>query len=192
MTQTSQDALVGKGFKYGMVWPAVLVILLIGLFPVIYTLVVGFQNINMFDEDTRFSGLLNYERLVTDARFFQALLHTFVFLVIALPIELFLGLMLALLFLERMPGKQIFVALLVLPVVTSPIIAGAAWRLSVRQPIRADQPDPGVDHRRAAGRALVGQPQLCLPCHPLGRDLAVDTLHVPAAAWPPFPMSTPP
>ena len=28
-----------------------------------------------------------------------------------------------------MPGRQIFVALLVLPVVISPIIAGATWRL---------------------------------------------------------------
>jgi multiple sugar transport system permease protein len=35
----------------------------------------------------------------------------------------------ALLFLERMPGRQVFVALLVLPTVISPVIAGAMWRL---------------------------------------------------------------
>ena len=28
-----------------------------------------------------------------------------------------------------MPGRQVFVALLVLPVVISPIVAGAMWRL---------------------------------------------------------------
>ena len=33
------------------------------------------------------------------------------------------------LFLERMPGRQIFVSLLVLPTVISPIVAGATWRL---------------------------------------------------------------
>ena len=33
------------------------------------------------------------------------------------------------LFLDRMPGRQIFVALLVLPVVISPIVAGATWSL---------------------------------------------------------------
>jgi multiple sugar transport system permease protein len=37
--------------------------------------------------------------------------------------------LMALLFLERMPGRQIFVALLVLPTVISPIVAGATWRL---------------------------------------------------------------
>src|SRR5690606_1164203 len=43
--------------------------------------------------------------------------------------ELVLGLALAYLFLDRLPGKQVFVALLVLPVVVSPVIAGATWRL---------------------------------------------------------------
>ena len=83
----------------------------------------------MLEEDTSFVGLMNYARLLHDGRFWQALLHTFLFLAIALPVELLLGLLLAFLFLERMPGRQVFVALLVLPVVTSPIIAGATWRL---------------------------------------------------------------
>ena len=118
-----------RQFKYAMVLPAVLVILLIGLFPLIYTLMVSVQNITMLEEDTSYSGLINYARLLHDARFWQALAHTFLFLAIALPLELILGLLLALLFLEDMPGKQVFVALLVLPVVISPIIAGAMWRL---------------------------------------------------------------
>ena len=65
----------------------------------------------------------------TIGRFWQAFGHTFLFLGIALPVEFVLGLLLAFLFLEGMPGKQVFVALLVLPVVISPIIAGATWRL---------------------------------------------------------------
>ncbi len=89
----------------------------------------SFQNIDMFTEDTGFHGLVHYRRLMGDARFWQSLVHTFVFLAIALPLELVLGLLLALLFLDRLPGKQIFIALLILPVVTSPIIAGATWRL---------------------------------------------------------------
>jgi multiple sugar transport system permease protein len=121
--------LADRQFKYLAITPAVLIILLIGLFPIVYTAIVSFQNINMLEEDTSFSGLLNYERLLSDARFWQALAHTFLFLGVALPIELMLGLLLAFLFLERMPGRQVFVALLVLPVVISPIIAGATWRL---------------------------------------------------------------
>jgi multiple sugar transport system permease protein len=121
--------LADRHFKHLAVTPAVVVILLVGLFPIVYAAVVSFQNINMLEEDTSFVGLMNYARLLEDARFWRSLLHTFLFLAIALPIELVLGLLLAFLFLERMPGRQVFVALLVLPVVISPIISGATWRL---------------------------------------------------------------
>ncbi len=123
------QAFASRRFQYGMVWPAVLGILLIGLFPIIYTLIVGFQNIDMMFEDTSFSGAKQYARLIEDERFWQSILHTLIFLIFALPVELILGLLLALLFLDRLPGKQIFIALLILPVVTSPIIAGSTWRL---------------------------------------------------------------
>ncbi len=127
LTRASQAA--DRNFKYWMIFPAVLVILLIGLFPVIYTLIVSTQNLTMMDEDTTFHGLMHYRALLEDARFWESLLHTFIFVVVALPAELIFGLAMAYLFLERLPGRQIFVALLVLPVITSPIIAGATWRL---------------------------------------------------------------
>jgi multiple sugar transport system permease protein len=118
-----------RRFKYLTIWPAVLVLLLIGIFPLIYTLIVSFQHITMMAEDTSFSGLVNYARLFKDPRLWAAIGHTALFTVIALPIELVLGMAMALLFLDRMPGRQIFIALLVLPTVISPIIAGATWRL---------------------------------------------------------------
>jgi multiple sugar transport system permease protein len=122
-------AFADRQFKYLMVAPSVLVLLLIGLFPLVYTLIVSFQNITMIDEDRSFSGLINYARLFHDLRLWQSLLHTFVLTAICLPLELVFGMAMANLFLERMPGRQVFVALLVLPTVISPVIAGAMWRL---------------------------------------------------------------
>jgi multiple sugar transport system permease protein len=116
-------------FRYLLVAPATLVILLVGLFPFVYTLLVSFQNITMLEEDTSFQGFANYARLLADTRFWEAIGHTLVFLAVALPAELVLGFFLALLFLEKMPGRQVFIALIVLPVVVSPIVAGATWRL---------------------------------------------------------------
>ena len=118
-----------RAFARWMILPGVLLILTIGLFPIIYTAMISVQNLTMMDEDTSFHGLVHYERLFEDARFWAAIGHTLIFVAVALPAELILGLALAYLFLDRMPGKQVFVALLVLPVVTSPIIAGATWRL---------------------------------------------------------------
>jgi len=118
-----------RNFKYLLVSPAILLLLLVGIFPLVYLLVVSFQGITMSEDSTDFVGLLNYRALFADARLWQALLHTVVFTAISLPIELGLGLAMALLFLDRMPGRAIFVALLLLPVVVSPIVSGATWSL---------------------------------------------------------------
>ena len=120
---------VDRNFKYLIVAPAILVLLLVGLFPLIYSLIVSFQNLTMIEQDTSFVGLMHYARLFQDSRLWESLAHTALITAIALPAELILGLLMAELFLERMPGRQIFVALLVLPTVISPIVAGATWNL---------------------------------------------------------------
>jgi multiple sugar transport system permease protein len=116
-------------FKHWLIAPAVFLLLLVGLFPLIYSLIVSFMRIDMMDTDTSFAGLYNYANLFKDARLWQSLLHTFIIIAIALPTELLLGLAMAYLFLEKMPGRQIFISLLVLPTIISPIVAGATWRL---------------------------------------------------------------
>jgi multiple sugar transport system permease protein len=118
-----------RRFKYTLIAPSIFVLLLIGIFPLIYLLVVSVQGITMIDNDTSFHGLANYAALFGDARLWESLLHTLSFTAIALPLELILGLLMAQLFIDHLPGRQIFVALLVLPVVVSPIVAGATWSL---------------------------------------------------------------
>jgi multiple sugar transport system permease protein len=94
--------------------PALIFLLLLGTFPVLYNLLVSLQNMTMQDDSQAFAGLLNYRRLVGDSRFWEAWGHT---------------LALAALFSPEFPGKRVFVALMVLPTVVSPIVAGASWRL---------------------------------------------------------------
>ncbi len=121
------------GFRYWIIAPAILLLLLIGIFPLIYSLIVSFQGITMTEANTSFQGMANYRQLFVDKRLWWSLVHTLLIIVIALPIELFLGLAMAHLFLEKMPGRQFFIALLVLPTVISPIVAGATWRLMFDQ-----------------------------------------------------------
>ena len=118
-----------SNFKYLLVGPAIFVLLLIGVFPLIYLLLVSFQGITMTETSTDFVGAENYRQLFEDTRLWQALLHTVLLTAIALPIELVLGLAMAQLFLDRLPGRAVFIALLVLPVVISPIVSGATWSL---------------------------------------------------------------
>jgi multiple sugar transport system permease protein len=129
ISNTLRPRFAERNFKYLVVWPAIFVLLLIGIFPFVYLLVVSFQGITMTETDTGFIGFRNYAMLFGDERLWQAILHTVIFTAIALPIELVLGLAMAQLFLEKIPGRQVFIALLVLPVVVSPIVSGATWSL---------------------------------------------------------------
>lgn len=121
--------LADRWFRWLIVAPSVFMLLLVGLFPFVYSLIASFQRINRRVTDTSFHGLLNYERLLGDERFWDALLNTAIFTVVALPVELGLGLLLARLFLNPIPGRQIFIALLILPSVIAPFVGGAMWRL---------------------------------------------------------------
>ena len=118
-----------RGFRLALVAPSIFVLLLMGVFPLVYLIVVSVQNVTMIEVDTTFHGLLNYRMLFADSRLWEAVLHTAIFTAIALPVELLLGLAMAQIFIERIPGRAVFVALLVLPVVVSPIVAGATWAL---------------------------------------------------------------
>ena len=124
-----KNGFVDRNFKQLLVAPSIFLMLLVGVFPLLYLIMVSFQGITMTENNTDFVGLQNYAYLAQDKRMWLALGHTMIFLLIALPIELILGLAMAQLFLDKLPGRQIFIALLVLPVVISPIVAGATWSL---------------------------------------------------------------
>jgi multiple sugar transport system permease protein len=116
-------------FKYWLITPAIFILLVIGIFPLLYSIMVSFQGITMTDMDTTNQGLKNYQQLFHDIRLWHALWHTILFTAIALPIELILGLAMAQLFLEKFPGRAVFIALLVLPTMIAPVVAGATWSL---------------------------------------------------------------
>lgn len=118
-----------RRFGWLIIWPSIIVLLLIGLFPVIYSLIVSFQKINRRVTDTSFQGFDNYDRLIGDDRFWEAVVNTGIMTGIALPLELIFGLALARLFLQPFPGRQILIALIVIPSVIAPFVAGAMWRL---------------------------------------------------------------
>ncbi len=55
-----------RRFRYLLVWPAILILLFVGIFPFINILVVSFQDITLLAEDRSFHGAMNYTRLFRD------------------------------------------------------------------------------------------------------------------------------
>jgi multiple sugar transport system permease protein len=95
----------------------------------IYVLWLTLRNISLLRPgQEQFIGLNNYVRLLLDTRGLNALWRTVLFTVIATVIELFIGLAIALLLDREFHGKKIARAIMLVPIVMTPIVVGLTWR----------------------------------------------------------------
>jgi multiple sugar transport system permease protein len=106
-----------------LIAPTLAVLLGLSIYPLIYSVKISFQS------GSGNATLENFTRLVNDQFFLAALFHTFVYAAIALTIEFFIGLGLALVLNEKMRGRNAFRALLLLPMMLPPVVVGVVWRL---------------------------------------------------------------
>jgi multiple sugar transport system permease protein len=108
--------------------PALATIVAVMGFPLIYLLWMSLHRWSMVGfEPPRFVGLRNFLQLADDGRFIEALGRTFWFTALGLASNLPLGLGIALLMHERFPGRDICRALLILPMVATPVAMGLVW-----------------------------------------------------------------
>lgn len=77
----------------------------------------------------RFAWFQNYLALFSDGRFWNALMNSMVIMVIGIPIQSALALALALLLNKKFPGSRIVVALFLIPVMITPVVAGFEWKI---------------------------------------------------------------
>lgn len=116
--------------KYLFIVPALLLILGIGIFPLLYSLSISFTDWTIQNPDWSFIGLNNYRQvLLADTDWQLAMVRSIFITVVAVAIELALGFAIAHLLLDALPGKNLIVALLIFPVVMNPIVVGFIWKV---------------------------------------------------------------
>ncbi|QKK16586.1 carbohydrate ABC transporter permease [Rhizobium indicum] len=95
----------------------------------IYVVWLTLHNISLMRPgQEQFIGLDNYLRLLLDPRGLNALWRTVLFTVVATTIELIIGLFVALLLDREFHGKRIARAIMLVPIVMTPIVVGLTWR----------------------------------------------------------------
>jgi putative chitobiose transport system permease protein len=97
------------------------------LYPAAQALWLSFTDYNMISP-TRFVGMDNYARLAADPFFWAALRNSLLYLVVVVPLLVFLPIVLAVGVNGALPGIKLFRALFYLPVVTSLVISGLIWK----------------------------------------------------------------
>ena len=96
--------------------------------PVVYSLVASFTNWNLQrPRGTGFIGFDNFTEMVGDEKFRLAFANT-LYLMIGIPFSIALSLWLAVLLHRRLPGTEVFKAVLFLPTVTSGVAIMLLWK----------------------------------------------------------------
>ncbi len=126
----TKSSFIERHFKILFPLPAVLFIVVMMLFPVIYTLFLSFTNWNLTSGmPLKLVGLKSYIRVLGEPRFLEAIGRTFSFTAIAVVAETVLGLAVALLLNREFKGKSAMKLILLLPLVATPVAIGIVWNL---------------------------------------------------------------
>ena len=101
------------------------VMLLFQLVPIAHGILISLRHFSPWNPQGDFAGAYNYVRVLTNPVFYRyALPNTFLFLALAVAIEVTCGLGIALLINRRFPGERAVKTLLVLPLLVAPVVAG--------------------------------------------------------------------
>lgn len=122
-----------RAFAYILVAPVVVLILGLVAYPFFYAIYVAFTN-RMVGNDGEWVGLANFRYLSGTAIFSSAIRNTVVIVVVTDILKLAIGLGLALLVNQHIPGRGFFRAFLMLPWAMPAFVAFLTWRV-LYQPI---------------------------------------------------------
>ncbi|MCT4364153.1 MAG: sugar ABC transporter permease [Synechococcaceae cyanobacterium MAG-AL1] len=118
-----------------LIGPALLLLLLVFLWPMASYLWLSFHAQNLFtDLQPVAVGMLNWRRLVLDARFWQDAAQTLRFALVSVSLELGLGLAMALLLNQRWRGRGLVRSLTLLPWALPTTVMALGWRWIFNDP----------------------------------------------------------
>jgi len=118
-----------KHINFIFVTPIMLFILGMVVFPLCYTIYLGFTEWSMGVTPPKFIGLENYKTLLQDPRFWNAVGRTLYLAIGSVSIEVILGLALAVSLHREFFGKNLTKTLFLLPMIATPIAVGMVWLL---------------------------------------------------------------
>lgn len=129
LSATAQHAL----FAYGLVLPTVLLLLGLVGYPFFYAIFISFTN-RVVGNAGHWVGLANFRYLVNSPDFRASVWNTITIVVVSDAAKLGIGLSLALLVNQRLPGRGLFRSILMLPWAMPAFVVFLVWRV-IYQPI---------------------------------------------------------
>ena len=110
-----------------LVAPAIIWVLVFSLWPFLNTVFLSFTNARPLKPPT-FIGLGNYERMLGDEMFWNAIVTCLIYVVACVPLLTILPLLLALLVEKVIPGISFFRSTFYFPVIASVVVVALIWQ----------------------------------------------------------------
>jgi len=118
-----------KLFPYLLLTPTLVLILLVGIYPLIYLFRSSLYDFVLIRQSQKvFVGLENYWELITNRDFWFSFLITLEYMLSSTFITFLLGFGIALVLNEKLRFARIFRSIYLLPMVATPVIVALTWR----------------------------------------------------------------
>lgn len=161
--------------KHVFIWPAVLVVLAVSIFPLVYSLTTSFLSYRLIPPTPpRFVGLDNYAALLQQARFWNVVGTTTLIALTAVTLQYVIGFAVALALHARVPGERLFRVAFLLPMLLAPVAVALIARMIFN-------PTVGPLNELMSAVGLPNLPFLTQPRWALGAIVAVEVWQ-----WTPF------
>ncbi len=121
---------INRNVRWLFPLPATIFVALMMAFPLVFTLAVSMTDWTVATRGSlSFVGPANYLSMFKEARFYDSLVHTLYFTILAVGMETVLGVAIALLLNRHFAGKELVKMLFLLPMVCTPVAIGLCWTL---------------------------------------------------------------
>src|SRR5215468_2168764 len=130
----SWSAWSDRHFKWLLVAPAVMLILALTVYPLVYSVWVAFVNFDFQIPGHDFVGLQNFIYVIEDPVARWSLLTTAFLSVSSVVLEFLLGLGLAMAMTKTFRGRGVIMLILIVPLFVSPVVVGQLWSLLLQKP----------------------------------------------------------
>lgn len=122
-----------KLFPYWLLLPAIIILLSLTVFPVLYSFVLSFKTFDTYGKSTGFAGLSNYKDVLTSSAFWNSLGITGFLTISVVSLEIVIGFIFAMIMKDGSKFMQYFRWLFIIPMIIAPLVVGIMFRLMLNE-----------------------------------------------------------
>jgi multiple sugar transport system permease protein len=129
-TKVRQRHLSNSAIVNLFIWPTLLLLIMMNVFPLFYSLYLGFTNYSAIAQKAPvWVAFQNFSNILNDKNLWQYFATTGRYALMSVSLQVLVGFSLAMLVREKFKGGGILTTLILIPMMISPVVVGLFWKL---------------------------------------------------------------